>query len=312
MSAVARKVLVVGGNGFVGSAVCKAALAHGMGVTSISASGKPYRTPKGHTPDWVEKVEWRKADAMNADTYADILPGVNAVVHTIGTLLDNTQRNKQFHDKDFIGLFKSITGINPVEARHLGAYDKLNRDTAIRMCEAFIASTPAPGITHVRPFVFVSAEDFHRPMISVRYMETKMEAERRIDEMTKDHPQYRAVHVRPSMIYDPDTRPMTIPVGLFTFSAWMHAAMPSIVPMPASILRWLGTNVFPKATDQTPSALVSMATLLSVPPIRVDHLAEAICTSLDPAKTIRGPLGVRDMRELIGWSKGRPSASSKS
>jgi hypothetical protein len=66
---------------------------------------------------------------MNADTYADILPGVNAVVHTIGTLLDNTQRNKQFHDKDFIGLFKSITGISPVEARHLGAYDKLNRDT---------------------------------------------------------------------------------------------------------------------------------------------------------------------------------------
>jgi hypothetical protein len=65
------------------------------------------------------------------------------------------------------------------------------------MCEAFTTSTPAPGITHVRPFVYVSAEDFHRPMISVRYMETKMEAERRIDEMTKDHPQYRAVHVRP-------------------------------------------------------------------------------------------------------------------
>ncbi|KAG1752051.1 NAD(P)-binding protein [Suillus lakei] len=310
MSAITQKILVVGGNGFVGSAVCKAALARGMGVTSVSSSGKPYRTPKGHTPDWAEKVEWRKADAMNPDTYTDILPGVNAVVHTIGTLLDNTQRNKQFHDKDFVGLLKSITGISPVEARHLGAYDKLNRDTAIRMCEAFAASKPAQGITHVRPFVYVSAEDFHRPAISVRYIETKLEAERKIDEIMKDHPQYRAVHVRPSMIYDPETRPMTIPVNLFTFSAWMHAAMPSFVPMPASIIHWLGSSVFPKATEQTPSALVSMATLLSVPPIRVDHLAEAICASLDPAKNVRGPVGVRAMRELIGWSKGGPTGPS--
>lgn len=66
---------------------------------------------------------------MNPDTYADILPGVNAVVHTIGTLLDNTRRNTLFHDKDYVGLLKSIMGITPVEARHLGGYDKLNRDT---------------------------------------------------------------------------------------------------------------------------------------------------------------------------------------
>ncbi|KAG1861114.1 mitochondrial protein [Suillus subalutaceus] len=275
MSAIAQKILVVGGNGFVGSAVCKAALARGMG--GHHSSGKPYRTPKGHTPDWAEKV----------------------LVHTIGTLLDNTQRNKLFHDKDFVGLLKSITGISP------GAYEKLNRDTAIRMCEAFTASKPTQGITQC-------STDFHRPIISVRYMETKLEAEKKIDEIMKDHPQYRAVHVRPSMIYDPETRPMTIPVNLFTFSAWMHAAMPSFVPMPASIVRWLGTSVFPKATEQTPSALVSMATLLSVPPISVDHLAEAICVSLDPAKNIRGPVGVRAMRELIGWSKGGPTVTPNS
>ena len=65
------------------------------------------------------------------------------------------------------------------------------------MCEAFVASKPAPGVPPVRPFVYVSAEDFHRPVISVRYLETKMEAERRIDELTKDRPEYRAIHVRP-------------------------------------------------------------------------------------------------------------------
>lgn len=68
---------------------------------------------------------------------------------------------------------------------------------AIRMCEAFTASKPTQEITHVRPFVYVSAEDFHRPAISVRYIETKLEAERKIDEIVKNHPQYRAVHVRP-------------------------------------------------------------------------------------------------------------------
>jgi len=53
---VLQKILVVGGNGFIGSAVCKAALARGMEVTSISSSGRPYRTPKGHTPAWASKV----------------------------------------------------------------------------------------------------------------------------------------------------------------------------------------------------------------------------------------------------------------
>lgn len=45
-----------------------------------------------------------------------------------------------------------------------------------------------------------------------------------------------------------------------------------------------------------------MANLLSTPPIHLDHLGEAICLSLDPTKGIRGVLGVRDMRELIGLS----------
>jgi len=66
---------------------------------------------------------------MNADMYADILPSVSAVVHTIGTLLDNTKASRQFHDKDFVGLFKTLTGITPTEAHRLGAYERLNRDT---------------------------------------------------------------------------------------------------------------------------------------------------------------------------------------
>jgi hypothetical protein len=73
--------------------------------------------------------------------------------------------------------------------------------------------------------------------------------------------------------------------------------------MPASVLRWLAASVFPNASEKTPSALSSMANLLSIPPINVDHLGEAICISLDPAKDIHGVVGVRDMRQLLGLSQ---------
>ncbi len=94
MESIIQKILVVGGNGFVGkticitanlrgiytppgSAVCKSALARGFQVTSIrfviyaihdayflisttikshSSSGRPYTTPKGHSPAWTSKV----------------------------------------------------------------------------------------------------------------------------------------------------------------------------------------------------------------------------------------------------------------
>jgi len=171
------------------------------------------------------------------------------------------------------------------------------------MCETFVASKPKPGITHVRPFIYVSAEDINRPLISVRYIETKRDAEKRIEEILRSHPQYKGIYVRPSLIYHPHTRPMaSIPATIFDFSARIHDAMPSYIPMPSSVLRWLGTTVCPYATDKTPSALTSMANLLSTPPIHLDHLGEAICLSLDPTKGIRGVLGVRDMRELIGLS----------
>ncbi|KAG1803793.1 mitochondrial protein [Suillus plorans] len=305
MSAIAHKILVVGGNGFVGSAVCKIALARGMEVTSISSSGKPYKTPQGHAPAWVERVEWRKADAMNPESYADILPSVDAVVHTVGTLLDNTQYKQKMQDGDLLGFIKYLVGMGgPAAEGQRSAYDILNYESAVRVCETFVASKPVSGLTRVRPFVYVSAEDFNRPLVSARYFETKREAEQRIEEIVTDHPQYKGVYVRPSIIYHPHNRPMTtIPATIFGFSSRVHDAMPSYIPMPASVLRWLGTSVFPNATDKTPSSLNSLANLLSIPPIHVDHLAEAICISLDPAKDIRGVVGVRDMHQLIGMSQ---------
>lgn len=72
--------------------------------------------------------------------------------------------------------------------------------TAIRVCEEFIQSSPNAGDApnQPRPFVYLSAEDIFRPVIPARYIETKREAERRIEEMMVIHPAYRGVYLRPS------------------------------------------------------------------------------------------------------------------
>ena len=70
--------------------------------------------------------------------------------------------------------------------------------TALRVCETFLASVPKVEIEGPRPFVYVSAEDIFRPFIPARYIETKREAEVRIEEMMENNPQFRGVYIRPS------------------------------------------------------------------------------------------------------------------
>ncbi|KAH7921743.1 NAD(P)-binding protein [Leucogyrophana mollusca] len=312
-----QKVLVVGGNGFIGSAVCKAALARGMEVTSISSSGRPYRTPKGHTPAWASKVDWRKADALRPETYAQLLSGVNAVVHTLGTLLEDGQYKAALANGDVSGLVRHFVsglaghGNNPLERKPDDqtntSYEIMNRDSALRVCEAFTSSSPVGETAEVRPFVYISAEDIYRPLISARYIETKREAERRIEQLISDKPHYRGVYIRPSLVYHAHHRPLTSPLAaLIDLSATLHENLPPNLPTPSSILRSLG-SAFPPASSPnsqaTPSSLESMANALTIPPIHVEHVAEAICVALDPIKSVRGVVGVREMRELIGWSE---------
>lgn len=67
------------------------------------------------------------------------------------------------------------------------------------MCETFVAAPSSEPGTGPRPFVYVSAEDIYRPLISARYIETKRAAEQGIEEMVLAHPEgYRGVYIRPS------------------------------------------------------------------------------------------------------------------
>ncbi|KAI0082640.1 mitochondrial protein [Panus rudis PR-1116 ss-1] len=329
MQPVLQKILVVGGNGFVGSAVCKAALARGMQVTSISSSGKPYTTPKGHSPAWTSKVSWQKADALDPGTYAHLMPGATAVVHTLGTLLEDPRYKEALKEGNVPKLLNAFLSGSTSGGRldepseKPGSYELLNRDSALRMCETFASSKAAvPLEGRPRPFVYVSAEDIFRPFISARYIETKREAEVQIDRMVAGNPDLRPVFIRPSLIYHPHFRPLTSPLAaLLDLSATIHSSVPRGLPTPAGLLRSIasraGVSHSASRPDASPalagstSPLDSVANALTIPPIHVDHVAEAICIAADVAREdVRGVYGVREIRELIGWrEKGQQQAS---
>ncbi|CAL1704701.1 unnamed protein product [Somion occarium] len=328
MEPLLQKILVVGGNGFVGSAVCKAALARGMQVTSISSSGRPYTTPKGHSPAWTSKVNWQAADALKPESYAHLLPDKSAVVHTLGTLFEDTRYKNALKEGNLPALFSAfISGsansrsdTNPLkEPKKDGSYELLNRDSALRVLRTFLDTQPEVPLNNPRAFVFVSAEDIFRPFISARYIETKREAELAITDMVATRPDVREVLIRPSLIYHPHFRPLTSPVAaLLDFSATVHSRLPRGLPTPAGLLRSIASNTSSKsqgihASLVQPSPLDAIANAMTIPPIHVDHVAEAICTAVENERSdVRGVYDVRGMRELIGWhEKGQVHDSSR-
>ncbi|KAJ3801332.1 mitochondrial protein [Lentinula aff. detonsa] len=307
-----QKLLVIGGNGFIGSAICRAALAKGMQVTSVSSSGRPYTTPKGHSPAWTSKVTWLKGSAQNPSTFSNVLPDVHGIVHTLGTLIEDGGKYKQaLREGDVTKVIgsalSSVFGLqNPLKRGAEGSYEDVNRDSALRVCEAFLRSGEGRQFPSPRPFVYISAEDVFRPLIPARYVETKREAEMSIEAMLSTSPsQYRGVYIRPSLVYHAHYRPLTTPAAaIFDLSASLHRKIPQGVPKPSEILHQLGNALSPHSSlprnTSLGSSLNSIANAMSIPPIHVDHVAEAITIALGDSN-VTGVVDVKRMRELIGW-----------
>lgn len=194
-------------------------------------------------------------------------------------------------------------------------------------------SSTGESSSHVglrRSFIYLSAEDIFRPIIPSRYIETKRRAERDISEMIQDRPDVRAAYIRPSkciikpiltvfdgvycigLIYHSHFRPLTLPLAtLLDLSSTIHKCMPAQAPTPSKILRSLASvaagpshnsGINTKESGFEPSALASLANVLVIPPIHVDHVAEAVCKVIMD-DSVEGIVNVERMRELIGWSE---------
>ncbi|KAK1286089.1 Uncharacterized protein QJS10_CPB20g01204 [Acorus calamus] len=83
-----ERVVVLGGNGFVGSAICKAAVSKGIEVVSLSRSGRP-----SYSDSWVDQVTWMAGDVFYA-RWDEVLVGATAVVSTLGGFGSDDQMKK--------------------------------------------------------------------------------------------------------------------------------------------------------------------------------------------------------------------------
>ncbi|KAL2897534.1 hypothetical protein RDABS01_039317 [Bienertia sinuspersici] len=84
-----EKLLVFGGNGFVGSHVCKEALERGLLVASISRSGK-----SSINEAWTDRVSWHQGNLFSPETIKDALDGVTSVISCVGGFGSNSYMYK--------------------------------------------------------------------------------------------------------------------------------------------------------------------------------------------------------------------------
>uniref|UniRef100_A0A7S0WUV3 NAD(P)-binding domain-containing protein n=1 Tax=Pyramimonas obovata TaxID=1411642 RepID=A0A7S0WUV3_9CHLO len=132
------KVVVFGGNGYVGSYVCKSLLSMGVAVTSINRSGQITYPEWDH---WWHKVNWVKGDALEPEEWKDKLAGATGVVSCVGAFGSNAYMEK-------------VCG-----------------DATVSMVEAAKAAK-------VKNFVFISAHDYQLPSFVLSgYVAGKKKAE---------------------------------------------------------------------------------------------------------------------------------------
>ncbi|WWC85567.1 uncharacterized protein L201_000431 [Kwoniella dendrophila CBS 6074] len=315
MAASVPKLLVVGGNGFLGSAICKAAVTKGWEVSSMSLSGKPYTTPAGHTPSWVGKVKWENGDAFNSESYSNLMKDKTSIIHTLGILLEDSGYKKSIKDGNYFGLINSLlksTNLpipgsgssskqgNPLkteEEKKFG-YEGMNRDSALKVLDTFLSSTSNSSITINPPpltpkqFIYISAADAFRPLIPSRYIETKREAELEIarrcesyneKHITENQGQIKPIFIRPGLMYHPHIRPLTtLPAFFIDLSSKLS-------------LKTGISNPFASKSSLY-GALESLKTF----PLHVDHVANSILKSIEDSRN-----NTTKQEEDYGWGGAR-------
>lgn len=346
-SQASQKLLVVGGNGYLGSAICRAGVSRGWDVTSISSSGKTWRTPGGHSRKWTDSVSWQAADAFQPSTYASLVAGSTAVVHTLGMLIEDEGYKKHVREGNVLGLIGSLMGGgsrgNPLmrglsskdKGKQPMTYERMNRDSALTVLQTILStpysspsppplttSNPYPSLypTNSRPFVYISAEDIFRPIIPEGYINTKRQAEAEILRMcaeahallsqqsaTDEH------NTESSQAPDGPVRPIFIRPGLMyhPHNRPLTTPLAVLLDITSSLHQKIGLPLpLPASSSGALGALFAAANSLKVPPIHVDQVAECVVKSIEN-DSVTGVVDTRQMRRWIGLDKSdKPSATT--
>ncbi|PHH64666.1 hypothetical protein CDD81_4107 [Ophiocordyceps australis] len=288
MSTAAKRLVVCGGSGFLGSRICKYAVARGWEVTSLSRSGEPKWKTISSSPDappWAHKVSWERADVLRPVTYASLLRGADYVVHSMGILFELDYKGLVSGRESPLAalrtLFASQTrnlGANPLERAPQEdikpndpklqlSYEAMNRDSAIALARHAAEE-------NVAAFGYISACG-GGPIMPPRYLSTKREAEVAI---SQNFPQMRSLFFRPPFMYDP-SRIFTMGMAAFVGA---------------------GTAF----NDLTRRSFKDFLGAVGTKPLKVDLVAEAVVEGLSDDAT-KGPVELPEILELSGkaWRK---------
>ena len=86
-SAAAKRLVVFGGTGFVGSGIAKEAVKRGFDVTCVTRGGAaPAHLLGDAERGWASEIDWRRGDALRPETYRDAVRGADAVITAVGRL----------------------------------------------------------------------------------------------------------------------------------------------------------------------------------------------------------------------------------
>lgn len=141
---MAAKLLVTGGNGFIGAQVCRRAVAHGLEVVSVARRGRP-----SIREAWADQVAWIAADVFAPEQWRSHLTGCAALIHCVGIAWQRPRQNLTF--------------------------ERFNGDAAI------VAAQQAVQMG-VGAFVFISASH-NPPLISSSYLNAKRRAENVVSDL---------------------------------------------------------------------------------------------------------------------------------
>ena len=104
----ATKIVVLGGNGFVGQRVVNCALRKQASVVGISRSGAP---PKYVIPEKINggiTLKWHKAEVFDVASWRKELEGADAVVSCIGAFGSNEFMEKMNGDANIIAVSEAL------------------------------------------------------------------------------------------------------------------------------------------------------------------------------------------------------------
>jgi uncharacterized protein YbjT (DUF2867 family) len=142
-------IVIFGGSGFIGTAVCKELIQRKHTVTSISRHGQPDTL----TDEWARNVHWLHSDILNDTKWQTAVKEADWVIDAIGILKEDPAKNNTY-DRFIVEPIKRIA--------------------------AFLSQQTVPA-----KCLFLSANN--APFPFQRYMQAKREAEKLLNNQTFPH-----------------------------------------------------------------------------------------------------------------------------